>query len=128
MTIYRLKHTITKTNTRCYTHNIKSIIRILRIYYKPILLKKWSSTNEIGTCNILFIPNSERKNIDAVLSKMAGKPTLIITESLGYAKKGAGINFVIRDNKVNFEINKNSIAKAGLKIKEGLEKLAVRVF
>ena len=47
--------------------------------------------------------------------------TLIITESEGACKSGAMINFVVRDDKLKFEIHKSNAAKFGLQISSKLE-------
>ena len=53
---------------------------------------------------------------------------LIITEKQGLAKVGATINFIIKENKQNFELNKTAATKAGLNVGSNVEKLAANVF
>ncbi|PIZ05696.1 MAG: hypothetical protein COY57_05900 [Flavobacteriales bacterium CG_4_10_14_0_8_um_filter_32_5] len=52
---------------------------------------------------------------------------MIITEQEGLVDKGAGINFVIRENKQKFEMNKRNIEIQKLKVSSNLEALAVTV-
>jgi len=51
----------------------------------------------------------------------------VITEAPGLASKGSGINFVMKDGKMLFELNKGKIEKNGLKINSKLIALAVLV-
>jgi hypothetical protein len=58
---------------------------------------------------------------------MTYRGTLTISEAPNLAEKGSAINFVILNNKLKFEINRNSIYKAGIKISAQLLKLAIIV-
>ncbi|MFL5753958.1 MAG: YfiR family protein [Bacteroidia bacterium] len=82
---------------------------------------------DVHNANILYIlPDKSGFLADAV-SKFKGKGTLIITEKAGLAKVGAAINFVIEENKQQFELNKTSAIKAGLKVSSSLESKALRL-
>ena len=82
---------------------------------------------DAGNPNIIYIlPDKSNFLADAV-SKFKGKGTLIITEKAGLAKVGAAINFIIEENKQQFELNKTSAIKAGLKVSSSLESKAFRL-
>ncbi len=78
--------------------------------------------------HILFLLPEASGVLPEVLTKLKGRNTLVITEKTGLAKAGASINFVIVDNKVKFEYNKASAAKAGLKSNDEIKNLAVAVY
>ena len=52
---------------------------------------------------------------------------LIITEKEGLVEKGAGINFIIKNNRQKFELNKKNVEKYKLKVSSNLEALAFTV-
>lgn len=83
---------------------------------KKIDIQEYKNLNEIGFCNILFVPYNCSIPIETILSKFSGKPVLIVTEKNGYGKKGAHMNFIIVDNKLKFEVNLKAINKAGIGI------------
>ncbi|HET6228341.1 MAG TPA: YfiR family protein [Bacteroidia bacterium] len=94
---------------------------------KKIKIKRFYSLDEIEKCNILFISKNVKISLDDVLLKPDLKKTLIIGEKESYAQLGAGINFVIIDKKLKFEVNKKSLNEAGLKVSSQLLKLAIIV-
>ncbi|MDO1447248.1 YfiR family protein [Rhodocytophaga aerolata] len=94
---------------------------------QKIVVKKFKSAAEAGTCHILFIPNNSNVSFDDIQHKFKGKPTLLITEKTGLAQKGSGINFVLQDNKWKFELNEAATQSAGLKVSKELSKLAITV-
>lgn len=94
---------------------------------KQIKIKRYNSLDEIEKCNILFISKNLKISLIDILAKKDLKKTLIISEKVNYAQQGTGINFVIVDKKLKFEVNKKAIADAGLKVSSQLLKLAIIV-
>jgi hypothetical protein len=60
-----------------------------------------------------------------VIEKVKEWSTLVITEKNGLSERGSCINFVLIDNKLNFEINKTAIDQAGLKVSSQLLKMGI---
>lgn len=93
---------------------------------KKIVIKKFTSANEAGNCDIVYIPESNSAHFTQVKSQNL-KNVLIITEKPGLGREGSGINFIQVDGKMRFEINKSEIERAGLKVSSQLLGLAVEV-
>lgn len=91
-------------------------------------VNKYVSVNSIEKCHIIYVAKDQRHKIAEIVKRFKDKPTLIITEAPGLIEKGAGINFVIKDNKHGFEINKANIAAHGLSMASNLANFATRVF
>ena len=77
--------------------------------------------------NIIYILTDNSTQLSEVLSKVKGKSTLIVTDKPGLAKQGAGINFVIVENKQKIELNKVNIEKYKLKVASTLVDMALPV-
>jgi hypothetical protein len=91
-------------------------------------IKNFANVESIsGICHILFIPAENSSMLPAVLKKTKGKNTLIVTEKPGLAKQGAAINIIPIDNKLKFELNKETIEKYNLKVSSTLLALAITV-
>jgi hypothetical protein len=78
--------------------------------------------------HVLFITSEYSASIKSYASQLKGKGTLLITEQEGAAKTYAVINFIIVDNKQNFEYNKQNASKYGLKASEDIKKIAAAVY
>ncbi len=98
-----------------------------KVITQAIVIKNFSSARDIEKCQILIITESKSSQLSEVITKLSGTPTLVITESPGLASKGSGINFVMKEGKMLFELNKGRIEKNGLKINTKLTALAVLV-
>jgi hypothetical protein len=91
---------------------------------QKVVIKNFKSVQEIDKCNILFIPEGSNNLLAEALKKIHGTSTLLITEAEGDAKKGSAINFIIKDNKQAFELNKSNAEKNHLTVSSSLKTLA----
>ena len=103
---------------------IEAIAKTNLVKNKKIILKHFSSPDDISYCHILFIPREYPLSIRSV-SEKADKKVLIIGEKPGAARQGASINFTLINDKLKFEISQDAISSAGLKASSQLLKLAI---
>lgn len=94
---------------------------------QALVIKKFSSTEEISQCHMLFVSAGMEGEISALLQQTNRNNTLVITEKDGMALEGSSINFVSKDGKLRFEINEGAINKAGLQISSKLKALGIIV-
>ncbi|HON19610.1 MAG TPA: YfiR family protein [Salinivirgaceae bacterium] len=111
-------------NSPIYEELIK-IAESKNVGNQTIVVRKINSTSEISDQHIVFISENKSSEIERVTNKIGSNPILLITESSGMIGKGAGINFIIVDNKQRFEMKKENITSKGLKISSELEKFAI---
>ena len=106
---------------------LEAIAASKKVDTRTIVVKKMSSSADLSGCNMVFVSENQGSSLASISSKLAGKPILIVSETNGGAKKGAGINFIIIEDKMKFELNKAAIEKQGLKVSGDLTKLAIVV-
>lgn len=94
---------------------------------QKIVIKQFKSAAELTDCHVLYIGKSKSNNLEDVLAKVSGKPTLVITDKSGMAKKGSGINFKTVDGKLKFELNQSAISSANLKVSSQLTGMAILI-
>jgi hypothetical protein len=93
-----------------------------RIDRREIVLHRLSEGGA-AACQILYVRGP---NAADVLKINAGKPVLTITDAAPETAKGI-INFVLKDNRVRFEIDERAADAVGLHISSKLLTLAVSV-
>lgn len=109
------------------TTELEKMAQTKKAVNQPIEVKKFSSVSDIGRCHMLILPTTEGAKISDAASRVKGNSTLIIGESSGLAQRGAAINFVVRENKQKFELNKTTIEAHKLKVSSNLLALAIVV-
>lgn len=89
------------------------------------VIKKYSSAEDMGECDVIFIDRSKSGEFEAINNKIKGKGTLVITDKAGLGKKGSAINFLTIDNKLKFELNQRAVEESNLKISSSLTSMAI---
>lgn len=101
---------------------------------KPLEVRFFGITAELAElkeCHLLFICASVRDDaaIRRTITLLKDFPVLTVSEEK--TKKGVVpmgmINFVLRQNKIRFEINRGAANRAGIKLSSKLLRVAVRV-
>jgi hypothetical protein len=95
---------------------------------RNITVRFLSSVNEITKSHILFVGFWQSGEFSKAMEKVGNNPTLVISEKDGLIEVGSGINFVIRNSNIKFEIKKANIQKNGLKVGADLEAMAFKSY
>ncbi len=98
-----------------------------KVANQSLKIIKYNSLNDLHKCHILYLSRGKSSEIYKVIKKVKSNSTLIITEEGGLADKGSGINFIVKNNRLKFELNKTNVEKHKLKISSSLEALAIIV-
>jgi hypothetical protein len=99
----------------------------LKIGSRKVEVRELSSIDEVVGCHVLFIPAYKAKGLTGALTKLGSNPTLIITNKMDLAKKGSGVNFLLVDGKLKYEINCKSIEERGMKISASIKGMGIVV-
>ena len=109
------------------TNDLKKAVAGKKAGEQNIIVRKFSSSSSSFNCNILFISDAASSSLKKIVSTTADDPVLIVSENKGSASKGSCINFVIINDKLKLEINKNNIQQRGLQIASELLQLGIQV-
>jgi hypothetical protein len=103
---------------------LEKVAATKKVGQQNIVVKKVAA-GAIDKCHILYLPTGKSGDFGSVLSKVEGKPILLVTDKDGLAQQGACINYVIVGGKLNFEINKSRFQKQGLQMASALANLGI---
>jgi len=91
---------------------------------RPFEVRHLTSSDDLRSCQILFVAGSENEKTAEILHKVEGGSVLTIGESDQFPWAGGVIRFFLEDGKVRFEINQDAAESSKLKISSKLMKLA----
>lgn len=96
--------------------------------FQEVVIKEFKSWEEATDCQVIYVSKNWNfnRNADAVITKV-GKDTLIITEMEGATEHGSMINFVVRDEKLKFELSKKNASYAGIQFSAKLEGMTAAI-
>ena len=93
---------------------LKDLASTKKISNRTVSILTVQAGQSIPDCNVLFITKENDKQISGTAKLLGNKPVLIISDRSNGCKLGAGINFILRNQNLNFEISKTGILARGL--------------
>jgi hypothetical protein len=81
---------------------------------RKFVVKRYQRVEDIKTCHILFISESETRRLDKIVSALNGKPVLTVSDIDNAAYRGVCVRFLTENNKIHLRINLDSLKGANL--------------
>lgn len=94
---------------------------------RKVVSRRLKMVERDSGCHILYIGDSDAQRVEQIIEAVRGGSVLTISDADG-SRSGAGIiEFVIKDNRVRFDIDDEAAAQNGLVISSKLLSLALNV-
>lgn len=94
---------------------------------RPIEIRRFAHLADLEPCHILFISASQEERVPVILRRLRRRGTLTVADMAGFAARGGAIEFRIEGGRVRFEIGREAVDGAGLKVSARLLNLASTV-
>ncbi|MDC0664288.1 YfiR family protein [Marinobacter sp. SS21] len=94
---------------------------------RVLQLRTPSEQTEMSGCHVLFVSESERFNLRAILEQATRQGMLTISDIPDFTRHGGIVGYVKQGNVIRFEINLLAAGEAGLTINSRLLELAAKV-
>ncbi len=96
-----------------------------RINGHPMIVRRMARADRSSGCHIAFFARALTDEAGESLAALHGAPVLTVTDGAAPGRLAGIINFVVRDNRVRFEIDAAAATASGLVISSKLLSLAV---
>jgi len=104
---------------------LKKMIEGKTVNGRPFAIRHAGSIREVqGSCQILFISESEKRHTREILEQLNRTGILTVGETGHFLQNGGIINFTVKDEKVRLEVNLAAAERAKLKISSRLLSVA----
>jgi hypothetical protein len=104
--------------------DLRELVKDKAVNGRPLEIKVLAENDNLGDCHVLFIPDSARRRVPAILEKIEASNVLTVGESDDFLEKGGAVNLARRDRRIRLEINLVAAKQAGLKISSRLLSVA----
>jgi hypothetical protein len=91
---------------------------------RPIVIRRFSSFDDVSDCQILFVGATGKKPLAGGLKKLRSKPVLTVGEQEDFATAGGIIRLKTVGDRVRFDINVVAADSAHLKLSSSLLRVA----
>jgi len=90
-------------------------------------VRRLRSPEEAAACQMVFVGAQETRLLPALFKAVRATAVLTVGDGESFTRQGGIMNFVVRDNRVRFEVNTDAAGRAGLSISSKLLQLATIV-
>jgi hypothetical protein len=98
-----------------------------QIQNRPAQVRSIRNLKELDGAQMLYIGGSHRDDLHRLISGVAGRPVLVVTNQDGGLDAGSSVNFLLIDQRVRFEISLDAAQGSGLRVASELLAVAIRV-
>jgi YfiR/HmsC-like len=91
---------------------------------RKFVVERYRRVEDIKICHILFISQSEIKQLDKIVENLKGKPILTVSEIDGSAYRGICVRFITENNKIHLRINTDALQAAQLTMSSKILRVA----
>jgi hypothetical protein len=95
-------------------------VRGERVDNRPLIVQRYRRVEEIQTCHVLFISQSEVNRLDQIVSSLKGRDILTVGDVESFARRGGMIRFAQEAKKTRLLINVEAAKAANLTISSKL--------
>jgi hypothetical protein len=95
-----------------------------KVNNRSLAVQRYQHIEDVDTCHILFICESEKGEINDIVAGLNGRSILTVSDIEGGAKAGIMIRFITEKKKVRLKINVEAAKSASLSISSKLLRLA----
>lgn len=99
---------------------LDATVRGEKVNNRPLIVQRYRRVEEIKTCHVLFISESEANRLGQIFSRLQGRNILTVGDTAGFALDGGIIQFATEKNKIRLKINLEAAKAAGLTISSKL--------
>jgi hypothetical protein len=107
-----------------FGQELRNITNEKTVNGRKLQVDQVSDLQHARSCHILFIARSGTTSVTQIVEGLRGASVLTVGDSKGFAEQGGMINFVLENDRVQFEVNRKAAEHSGLKISSKLLSVA----
>jgi len=109
------------------TEELQKLAATKKVNAQTIQIVQLTNLSEVPKAHIIYVAPSKSGSLASVVDYYKSKPTLIVSDKEKGCSEGAGINFVLVDGKLKFEISSKNVTSHHLALSEKLTALGIAV-
>jgi len=104
---------------------LENSARVETLQRRRIQIRHLANVNDVKSCRILVVSQSQKKQLPEILDALRGEPILTVGDIDDFAQLGGMIAFKKEGSRIRFQINSDAATRVGLKISSKLLNLAI---
>jgi len=104
---------------------LENSAKVETVQRKKIQIRHLATLNDVKSCRILVVSQSQKKRLPEILDALRGEPIMTVGDIDDFAQLGGMIAFKKEGSRIRFQINSDAATRVGLKISSKLLNLAI---
>jgi len=104
-----------------------NVLRGKSVNGRSLAIRSVNNPAQAKDCQVVFVAGSAIDSLPRILDALQGEPVLTVADSKGALDSGVGINMLVRQSKIAFEVNLIATRRAQLNVSSKLLRLASEV-
>lgn len=109
------------------TEELKKLGATKKVNNQTLQVIQLNNISEVPKANIIYVSATKSGSLASVVDYYKSKPTLVVSQKEKGCSEGAGINFVLIDGKLKFEVCPKNITSHRLALSPKLTALGILV-
>jgi hypothetical protein len=110
--------------TNYFGRALEDVVRGETMRGHKLRVEYYHTVEEIKTCHILFITQSEDHRLEKILAALNSKPILTVSDIDKSAIRGVMVRFMTENNKLRFRVNVDALVASHLTMSSKLLRVA----
>jgi hypothetical protein len=89
-----------------------------------LIVKRFKSVEDAKNCQLLFVNISDPEKLKLLMGELKGRSILTVSDHSDFLKSGGMVRFFTKDNKIQFQINPDTVKTENLSMSSKLLRLA----
>ncbi len=106
---------------------LEDLVKGQQVGGRSLAVRRLAQSPRDDNCQMAFLAGLDKGRAEQILAPLKSLPILTVVDHEDGGDAGAMIAFVVEDNKVRFNINLDTVERAGVKLSSKLLKLAKAV-
>ena len=120
----RSAYVIGVLGTNPFGYCLEKLVAKKTVRKRPIEIRHFKNHKDIRSCHVLFVSSSEHARLPKILKSLARSNVLTVSDMKGFVARGGMIHLFLKEKKIRFAVNFETINKQPFKISSKLLKLA----
>ncbi len=90
----------------------------------PVMAKSVVAPSEMRSCQIVFFRDTETSRVSSAIASLKAAPVLLVGEDPSFLRQGGMINLFLQNGKIRFEVNRQTLDRAAIRLSPALLQLA----
>jgi hypothetical protein len=107
-----------------FGNGLEDAVRGKQAHNRPLVVRHFRKVDEVKSCQVLFVSDSETKRLPRILTGLKGRSILTVSDMPDFTSRGGMVSLLAATNQIQLQVNLDILNAAGLTMSSKLLRTA----